>query len=55
MTPPDSAGRRASENSNLKIQVFDQKRFKKKDQGFLGAADVKIGSILDLEDGGDGV
>ena len=47
-------GRRATEDSILAIQIFDQKKFKKKDQGFLGVINVRIGSVIDLEMGGDG-
>ena len=46
--------RRATEESILAIQIFDQKKFKKKDQGFLGVINVRIGDVLDLEIGGDG-
>lgn len=49
-----TAIRRASEESILAIQIFDQKKFKKKDQGFLGVINVRIGSVIDLEIGGDG-
>lgn len=35
-----------NENSILTIQVFDQKKFKKKDQGFLGVVNIRIGDIL---------
>lgn len=38
----------------LAVQIFDQKKFKKKDQGFLGVVNVKIGSVIDLDAGGDG-
>ncbi|GEQ68722.1 hypothetical protein JCM33374_g2390 [Metschnikowia sp. JCM 33374] len=38
----------ASEDSILVIQVFDQKKFKKKDQGFLGVVNVRIGDVIDL-------
>ncbi|KAL8968533.1 MAG: hypothetical protein Q9183_002420 [Haloplaca sp. 2 TL-2023] len=44
---------RASEESILAIQIFDQKKFKKKDQGFLGVINVRIGSVIDLDIGGD--
>ena len=47
--------RRASEDSILAIQIFDQKKFKKKDQGFLGVINVRIGSVMDLDMGGDGL
>ena len=48
------AKRRASEESILAVQIFDQKKFKKKDQGFLGVINVRVGSVLDLDIGGDG-
>lgn len=47
--------RRASDESILAIQIFDQKKFKKKDQGFLGVINVRVGSVLDFEAGGDGI
>ena len=37
------------------MQIFDQKKFKKKDQGFLGVVNVRVGSVIDLDAGGDGV
>jgi E3 ubiquitin-protein ligase NEDD4 len=39
----------------LAVQIFDQKKFKKKDQGFLGVINVRIGSVIDLDAGGDGM
>ena len=47
--------RRVTEDSVLAIQIFDQKKFKKKDQGFLGVINVRIGSVIDLDAGGDGM
>ena len=47
--------RRASQESILAIQIFDQKKFKKKDQGFLGVINVRIGSVMSLDIGGDGI
>lgn len=38
----------ALEDSILVIQVFDQKKFKKKDQGFLGVVNIRIGDVIDL-------
>ena len=38
----------ALEDSILVIQVFDQKKFKKKDQGFLGVVNVRIGDLIDF-------
>lgn len=37
-----------SENSILIIQVFDQKKFKKKDQGFLGVVNIRVGDVVNL-------
>lgn len=50
-----TSDRRASDESILAIQIFDQKKFKKKDQGFLGVINVRIGSVIDLDIGGDGI
>ena len=50
----DEHQRRATDESILAVQIFDQKKFKKKDQGFLGVVNVRIGSVLDLDVGGDG-
>ncbi|KAH3679536.1 hypothetical protein WICPIJ_008585 [Wickerhamomyces pijperi] len=36
------------ENSVLSVQVFDQKKFKKKDQGFLGVVNIRVGDVLDF-------
>ena len=38
----------------IAVQVFDQKKFKKKDQGFLGVINVQVSNVFDLEVGGDG-
>ncbi|KAI3404517.2 hulA [Candida oxycetoniae] len=38
----------ASEDSILIVQVFDQKKFKKKDQGFLGVVNVRIGDVINF-------
>jgi len=46
--------RKVTEESVLAIQIFDQKKFKKKDQGFLGVVNVRIGNVIDLDAGGDG-
>ncbi|KAL2872160.1 NEDD4 family E3 ubiquitin-protein ligase [Aspergillus lucknowensis] len=44
---------RVNEDSILAIQIFDQKKFKKKDQGFLGVINMRIGDVIDLQMGGD--
>lgn len=46
--------RRATEDSILAIQIFDQKKFKKKDQGFLGVINVRIGDVVDFSSGHEG-
>ncbi|KAG2207643.1 hypothetical protein INT46_005054 [Mucor plumbeus] len=40
-------------SSVIAVQVFDQKKFKKKDQGFLGVINVQVSSVFDLTVGGD--
>jgi len=47
--------RKVNEESILAVQIFDQKKFKKKDQGFLGVVNVRIGSVIDLDVGGEGI
>ncbi|KAK4214647.1 hypothetical protein QBC37DRAFT_372758 [Rhypophila decipiens] len=36
------------EDSIMAVQVFDQKKFKKKDQGFLGVINIRIGDVIEL-------
>jgi E3 ubiquitin-protein ligase NEDD4 len=36
------------------VQIFDQRKFKKRDQGFLGVINCRVGDVLDLQLGGDG-
>jgi E3 ubiquitin-protein ligase NEDD4 len=42
------------ESSVISVQIFDQKKFKRKDQGFLGVINVKVSNVLDFDLGGDG-
>lgn len=49
----ESFDMKVTEESILIVQIFDQKKFKKKDQGFLGVINVRIGSVIDLELGAD--
>ena len=46
---------RVNEDSVLAVQIFDQKKFKKKDQGFLGVVNIRVGNVIDLDAGGDGM
>ncbi|KAL8292987.1 hypothetical protein RQP46_000681 [Phenoliferia psychrophenolica] len=41
------------DSSVLTVQIFDQKKFKKKDQGFLGVINIPVASSMDLDLGGD--
>ena len=45
---------KANEDSILAVQVFDQKKFKKKDQGFLGVINIRIGDVIELAPDADG-
>ena len=51
--PTDHVLRRANEDSILAVQIFDQKKFKKKDQGFLGVINVRVGDLVDFSSGQD--
>lgn len=42
------------DSSVVAVQVFDQRKFKRKDQGFLGVVNIKVTDVLDLELGGHG-
>ncbi|GLB35336.1 putative ubiquitin-protein ligase [Lyophyllum shimeji] len=37
------------ESSVIAVQIFDQRKFKRKDQGFLGVVNVRVSDVLDLE------
>lgn len=50
----DALDRQVTNESVIAVQVFDQKKFKKKDQGFLGVINVQLGSVFDVDVGGDG-
>ncbi|GAA5843929.1 hypothetical protein JCM3766R1_006107 [Sporobolomyces carnicolor] len=41
------------DGSILTVQIFDQKKFKKKDQGFLGVINIPIAQAVDLDLGGE--
>ncbi|KAJ3867740.1 hypothetical protein EV359DRAFT_78243 [Lentinula novae-zelandiae] len=40
------------DSSVLAVQIFDQRKFKRRDQGFLGVVNVRVSDVLDLELGG---
>ncbi|KAG0189331.1 hypothetical protein DFQ28_003532 [Apophysomyces sp. BC1034] len=44
---------KVTNQSVIAVQVFDQKKFKKRDQGFLGVINVQVGNVFDIGIGGD--
>ncbi|PPQ65093.1 hypothetical protein CVT24_003054 [Panaeolus cyanescens] len=40
------------DSSVVAVQIFDHRKFKRKDQGFLGVVNVRVSDVLDLELGG---
>ncbi len=42
------------DSSVIAVQIFDQRKFKRRDQGFLGVVNVKVTDVLDLQLGGHG-
>lgn len=50
----DSFDITVGDSSVIAVQIFDQKKFKKRDQGFLGVINVRVADVLDLELGGKG-
>ena len=42
------------DSSVVAVQIFDQRKFKRRDQGFLGVVNVQVSNALDLELGGHG-
>ena len=48
----DSFDVTVKDSSVLAVQIFDQKKFKKRDQGFLGVFNVHVADVIDLELGG---
>ena len=42
------------DSSVIAVQIFDQRKFKKRDQGFLGVVNIRVADVIDLELGGHG-
>ncbi|PCH38485.1 HECT-domain-containing protein [Wolfiporia cocos MD-104 SS10] len=40
------------DSSVIAVQIFDQRKFKKRDQGFLGVVNIRVSDVIDLELGG---
>lgn len=38
----------------IAVQIFDQRKFKRRDQGFLGVVNIRVAEVVDLELGGHG-
>lgn len=47
-------GSNVKDSSVVAVQVFDQRKFKRKDQGFLGVINIKVADVIDLDSGGQG-
>lgn len=42
------------DSSVVAVQIFDQRKFKRRDQGFLGVVNIRVSDVLDLGLGGHG-
>ncbi|EPQ58094.1 HECT-domain-containing protein [Gloeophyllum trabeum ATCC 11539] len=40
------------DSSVIAVQIFDQRKFKRRDQGFLGVVNIRVSDVLDLDLGG---
>ncbi|KAF8626062.1 hypothetical protein AX15_005098 [Amanita polypyramis BW_CC] len=40
------------ESSVIAVQIFDQRKFKRRDQGFLGVVNIRVSDVLDFATGG---
>jgi E3 ubiquitin-protein ligase NEDD4 len=40
---------RATEDSIVQVQILDNRKFKKKDQGFLGEMHFRVGDQIELQ------
>ena len=43
------------DSSNIQIEVFDQRKYKRNDQGCLGSVSIKVGDVLDPAKVGHGI
>ena len=44
-----------NDSSVVTIQIFDQRKVRRRDQGFLGFVEIRVDDYLDLELGGQGM
>ena len=42
-------------SSVITVRIFDQRKFRQRDQGFLGFVEIRVTDYLDLEFGGQGM
>ena len=42
-------------SSIVAVHIFDQRKFRRRDQGFLGFVEIRVTDYLDLELGGQGM
>ena len=49
-----STSSNVKDTSVIAAQIFDQRKFKRRDQGFLGVVNIRVIDVLDLELGGHG-
>src|ERR1700733_4410235 len=42
------------DSSVIAVQIFDQRKFKRRDQGFLGVVNIPVRDHLDMDVGGQG-
>ena len=43
------------DSSVVAVQIFDQRKFKRRDQGFLGVVNIRVSEVLDFSMGGHGM
>lgn len=43
------------DSSVVAVQIFDQRKFKRRDQGFLGVVNIRVSDVLDMEFDGHGM
>lgn len=51
---PNHLFRNVKDSSVIAVQIFDQRKFKRRDQGFLGVVNIPVRDHLDMDVGGQG-
>jgi hypothetical protein len=52
---PHSPSSSVRDSSKILIQVFDQRKFKRNDQGCLGSVSITVGDVLNSDQGSHGI